>query len=127
VEQLARQNPRRDTGASRHSCPAWGTGSGRGTIRRILAAARLKPAPRRAPPAWRQFLAARAPGILACDFLHAGTVFLRRGCVLFVMEIHNRAMHFLGVTAHPAGTWTAQQASNLVSAAMAGSTLTAVS
>ena len=112
VEQLARQNP--------HWVPAHpgrvarpGVPGGEGTIRRTPAA-RLGPAPRRSSPTWQQFLAAQAPGTLACDFLHVDTVLLRRVYVLFVMEIQTRTMHVLGVTAHPAGAWTAQQARNLL-------------
>jgi putative transposase len=82
------------------------------TVDEILRAAGTDPAPRRSGPTWRQFLHAQAAGILAVDSLHADTVLLTRLYVLVFTEHGTRRTHLGGVTPHPAGAWTAQQARN---------------
>ena len=105
--------------------PAWGyrrihgelTGLGYtvapSTIWKILKDAGIDPAPRRAGLTWQAFLAGQATTILAADFFHVDTVFLRRLYVLFFIEHGTRRVHLAGITAHPAGAWVTQQARNL--------------
>jgi putative transposase len=84
------------------------------TVWTILKAAGIDPAPRRSGPTWRQFLSAQAHAILAVDFAHVDTVFLRRLYVLVVVEHGRRRVHIAGITTHPTGAWVTQQARNLL-------------
>jgi hypothetical protein len=58
-------------------------------------------------------LAAQAHAIIACDFLVAETVLLKRLYVLVFIEHGTRRLHLAGVTAHPSKVWAVQQARNL--------------
>jgi len=73
-----------------------------------------RPAPRRTGPTWPQFLRSQAEAILACDFFSADLLDDTQAHVLAVVEHATRRIRILGVTQHPTGAWTAQQARNLL-------------
>src|SRR5262245_22864601 len=113
VLRLARENPRWGYPRIAGELLKLGLRVSPSTVRRLLLAAGLEPAPRRTGPSWRELLRQQASSTLACDFFTVETLTLRRYCVLFFIELGSRRVHLAGCTTNPTGSWVTQQARNL--------------
>jgi putative transposase len=113
VLRLARENPRWGHRRICGELAKLGLRVSPTSIRRLLAQAKVEPAPRRSGPSWREFLRSQAASIVACDFFTVETAFLRRYYVLFFIAHASRRVWLAGCTKNPSGAWVTQQARNL--------------
>lgn len=111
--RMGRENPRWGYMRIKGECQKLGMSVAATTVKKVLRAAGLEPAPRRDGPSWSEFLRGQADGILACDFFTVETVFLRTLYVLFFIEVGSRRLHMTSSTRNPSGEFVAQQARNL--------------
>lgn len=113
VLQLARENPRCGHRRICGELRKLGFRVSPTSIRRLLAQARLDPAPRHGGSSWREFLKSQAASIIACGFFAVETILLRRFYVLFFIAHGSRRVWVAGCTRNPTGEWVTQQARNL--------------
>ena len=114
VLRLARENPGWGYRRVHGELAGLGVKIAASTAWEILKKAGIDPVPRRTGPAWSQFLRSQAEAILACDFFTVNLLDGTQACVLAVIEHATRRIRILGVTLHPTGEWTTQQARNLL-------------
>ena len=113
VLRLARENPEWGYRRIHGELAGLGVKVAASTAWEILKNAGIDPVPRRTGPTWSQFLRSQAEAILACDFFTVDLLDGTQAYVLAVVEHATRRIRILGVTLHPTGEWTAQQARNL--------------
>ncbi len=114
ILRLARENPHWGYKRIAGELKGVGVSVSASSVRKMLFAAGLPPAPQRMRSSWRAFLRAHAASLLACDFLTVETAFLQRIYVLFFISLAKRRIEYVACTPNPDGRWVAQQARNVV-------------
>ena len=117
VVRFATDNPSWGYTRIRGALHNLGQAVGRNTIKRILLANGLEPAPSRSKRMpWKTFLKAHLGAIAAMDFFSVEVLTLAglvRHYVLFVIDIATRRVQIAGVVCQPHGDWMKQVARNL--------------
>ena len=113
VRRLARENPGWGYRRIHGELVGLGVKIAASTVWEILRASGIDPA-RRTGSTWSQFLRSQAEAILACDFFTVDLLDGTQAYVLAVIDHATRRISILGLTLHPTGEWTAQQARNLI-------------
>src|SRR5208283_375380 len=114
VRRLARENPGWGYRRIHGELAGLGVKVAASTVWEILRTSGIDPAARRTGPTWSQFLRSQAEAILACDFFSVDLLDGTQAYVLTVIGHATRRIRLLGVTLHPTGEWTTQQARNLI-------------
>jgi transposase InsO family protein len=114
VRRLAGENPEWGYRRIHGELAGLGVKVAASTVWEILKASGIDPARRRTGPTWSQFLRSQAEAILACDFFTVDLLDGTQAYVLAVIEHATRRIRILGITLHPTGQWTTQQARNLL-------------
>jgi len=114
VRRLARENPGWGYRRIHGELVGLGVKVAASTVWEILKASGMDPGRRQTGPIWSQFLRSQAGAILACDFFTVDLLDGTQAYVLAVIEHATRRIRIIGITLHPTGEWTTQQARNLV-------------
>jgi len=120
VVRMASENPGWGYTRIRGALYNVGHEIGRNTIKRILIASGIDPAPERGKRmSWETFLRSHWGAIAATDFFSVEAVTARgliRNLVLFVIDLKTRRIDITGIVRDPSGEWMKQAARNLTDA-----------
>jgi hypothetical protein len=120
VVRMANENPTWGYTRIRGGLHHLGHDVARNTIKAILQAHGVAPAPERGTKTpWKTFLAGQWDGLAAADFFTVEVLTLTglvRYVVPFVMKLKTRTVEIAGITTRPDGDWMTQVARNLTDA-----------